>query len=425
MKKFIPIWFGQLVSLVGSGLTGFALGVWVYQNTGMVTYFSIISLFTSLPSIIFSPFAGALIDRWDKRWAMILSDLGAGFCTFMIVLLLLHDNLKLWHIYLLMGINSTFGAFQWPAFIAMSSEMVEKKNIGRVSGMMQLAQAFAYVLAPMLGGILYSKIKLAGVIAIDFVTCLFAVIILLIVKSQKKGKQSAEEEGFIFKDIINGLKYIFNRKGLLGLLFFFFILNFVSASISVLSTPFILSMVSTQTLGVVLSVGGIGMLIGGVVMSIWGGPKDKMKWIYVFSLVGSACVILAGLTKSIIEFTIVSFIFFLSVPIISSCNQSIWQMKVDLNIQGRIFAIRRMFAAASMPFAYLVIGPLADNVFEPILSKNGLLADNVGRIIGVGPGRGIAFMFIILGIIFISAVLIGYLYKPMRVLEKELPDIIK
>lgn len=422
MKKFIPIWLGQLISLVGSGLTGFALGVWVYENTGLVTYFSIISLFTSLPSIIFSPFAGALADRWDKRWSMIISDAGAGICTLIIVFLILNNKLQLWHIYLLMGISSVFNAFQWPAFISMSSAMVEHKDIGRVGGMMQLAQGVSYVISPMLGGVLYSKIRLEGVIAIDFITLMLAIGTLFLIKLERTEIHCQLQKDFIINDVKKGLEYIVHAKGLLGLLLFFSVLNFISASISVLATPFILSMVSTSVLGAVLSIGAIGMLIGGTIMSVWGGPQNRMRWIYIFSIIGGICVILAGLARSIVIFTVVSFIFFLSVPIISSSNQTIWQMKVDLDIQGRVFAIRSMFATISMPLAYLIIGPLADNVFEPLFSGNGNLSSSVGKIIGVGPGRGIAFMFVILGSIFILASIIAYLYKPIRILEKEIPN---
>jgi MFS family permease len=422
MRRFIPIWFGQLVSLVGSGLTGFALGVWVYQETGMVTYFSIISLFTSLPSILFSPFAGAFIDRWNKRRAMMMSDLGAGLCTLTIVILLISDHLELWHIYLLMGISSTFGAFQWPAFIAMSSETVEKKHIGRVGGMMQLAQSFAYIIAPMLGGTLYSVIALEGVIAIDFASCLFAISILFLLKTEKQEVPARSEHRLIIKDISEGVHYIFQRKGLASLLVFFFILNFISASISVLSMPFILSMVSTKALGYVLSIGAIGMLIGSAAMSIWGGPKEKMKWINVFSFICSICVILAGFTRTITFFTVISFIFFLSAPVISSANQTIWQVKVEIDKQGRVFAIRRMLAAISMPIAYIVIGPLADNVFEPMFSETRQVSEFIVKLIGLGAGKGIAFMFVLLGIFFLIAVIIGCFYKPIQEIEKRLPD---
>ena len=108
---FFLIWFGQLISLTGSGLTGFALGVWVYQQTGSVTQFALISLLTSLPGIIFSPIAGALVDRWDRRMAMILSDTGASVCTLSIALLLWAGRLEVWHIYIAMAISSTFSAF--------------------------------------------------------------------------------------------------------------------------------------------------------------------------------------------------------------------------------------------------------------------------------------------------------------------------
>ena len=114
MKTFLVIWVGQLVSVVGSGLTRFALGLWVYQRTGSVTQFALIALCTILPHLLLSPLAGLLVDRWDRRWIMILSDIGAGCGTFLIAALFFSDHLALWHIYLITTISAAFDTFQWP-----------------------------------------------------------------------------------------------------------------------------------------------------------------------------------------------------------------------------------------------------------------------------------------------------------------------
>ena len=143
MRIFTLIWFGQLISFIGFGLTRFALGVWVYRNTGSVTQFALISLFAILPSILLSPLVGVLVDRWNRRTCMILSDAGAGLSTLAIVLLLLVGRLEVWHIYLVVAVSSTFNAFQWPAYAAATTMLVPKQHLGRASGMVQLAEAIA------------------------------------------------------------------------------------------------------------------------------------------------------------------------------------------------------------------------------------------------------------------------------------------
>jgi MFS family permease len=250
-KTFLLIWFGQLVSLTGSGLTGFALGVWVYLSTGSVTKFALISLSTSLPGILFSPFAGALVDRWDRRVAMIVSDTGSGLCTFIIAVLFMVDRLEIWHIYILMGASSAFSAFQWPAYTAATTLLVPKNHYGRASGMVQIAEAVGMILSPLLAGSLVVLIGVQGVILIDFATFLFAVGTLLLVRVPRP-PVSAEGKaggGSLLQEAAYGWKYITARLGLLGLLLFFAATNFTFGIASVLFTPLVLSFTTPSVLG--------------------------------------------------------------------------------------------------------------------------------------------------------------------------------
>ena len=170
MLTFSLIWLGQFVSLIGSGLTSFALGVWVYQTTGSTTQFSLIYFFTELPIILIAPLAGAIADRNDKRKVMMMSDAGAGLSTVAIALLLTLGKLKLWHIYLAMGVNSTCNGFQLPAYYASPTLLVPKKQFGRANGMIQLAKAARYLVSPVLAGLLMGIIQLQGILLVDVFT---------------------------------------------------------------------------------------------------------------------------------------------------------------------------------------------------------------------------------------------------------------
>ncbi|MEH2191211.1 MAG: MFS transporter [Nostoc sp.] len=425
MRVFILVWFGQLVSLLGSGITRFSLGIWVYQETDSVTQFSLISLFAMLPSILLSPLAGVFVDRWDRRWTMIFSDSGAGLSTLTMGLLLFAGRLEVWHIYLAVAVSSTFSAFQLPAYAAATTLLVPKQHLGRASGMVQTTDAISRLISPILAGVLVVTIQIQGVILIDFLTFVFAAIALLLVRFPKpKITVEAQVGKGLLHEAIYGWTYISTRRGLLGLLMFFTISNFLIGIVSVLFTPLVLSFTSATVLGTMFSIGGVGMLLGGLMMSAWGGLKHRIYSVLGFTLLNGLCILLGGLQPSVPVFFVAAFIYFFGVAVINSSDQAIWQSKVPLAVQGRVFAMRTMLAWASTPLAYLMAGPLADQVFEPLLAVGGPLAGSIGRIIGVGKGHGIALLFVAIAILMILMVVGGYLYLPLRLLEDQLPDAI-
>ncbi len=424
MRVFILIWFGQLVSLIGSGLTGFALGIWVYQRTGSVTQFALISLCTTLPLILISPLAGTLVDRWNRRWLMILSDSAAGLSTLAIALLLVAGRLEVWHIYLAAAWGSTFSAFQWPAYAAATTLLVPKKHLGRASGMTQLGQAVAQLISPVLAGVLLVTIQLPGIILLDFSTFVCALVTLLLVRFPDAKTTAAPQsgKGSLLREAAYGWRYITARPGLFGLLIFFTASNFLLGFVVVLATPLVLSFASSVVLGTILSIGGMGMLVGSLVMSTWGGSQRRINIVFGFMLLSGLCIMAAGLRPSIPLFALATFLFFFGLPIINGSCQVIFQKKVAPDVQGRVFALNGAIAGASLPLAYVVAGPLADKVFEPLMASNGALAGSIGQLIGVGPGRGIGLLFIVMGALTILVTVVAYQYPRLRVVEDELPD---
>jgi MFS transporter, DHA3 family, macrolide efflux protein len=427
IRIFILIWFVQLISLTGSGLTSFALGIWIYQRTGSVTQFTLTSLFTILPGILISPLAGTLIDRWDRRLAMILSDFGSGLSTLIIALLLFSNRLEIWQIYLAIALGSIFNAFQWPAFSAATTLLVSKKHLSRASGMVQFGEAAAQIISPALAGILVVIIQIQGIIFIDFATFLFSLVTLLSVRfpNPQKSTEAMLTRNSLWREAIYGWMYITARPGLVGLLLFFAINNFFTGIVSVLVTPLVLTFTSVKVLGSILSVGGIGMLVGSLVTSLWGCFKRPIYGVFSFNLLSGLCILFAGLNPSVPIFYLTAFFYFFGLPIIDASSQVIWQSKVAPDVQGRVFALRRTIAWGSLPLAYLVAGPLVDKVFEPLLAAGGPLAGSIGKVIGgVGPGYGIAFLFVVMGILTVLATVAGYLYPRLRLVEEELKDAI-
>ena len=426
MRVFTLVWLGQLVSLIGSGLTGFALGVWTYQTTGSVVLFSFILLFTRLPSILIAPIAGVLVDRWDRRLVMLVSDTAAALSTLGVAVMVVLNRLEVWHIYVATTINATSRAFQEPAYTAATSLLVPPEQYGRASGMVQTAEAMAEIVAPLLAGVLVATIQLQGVMTIDFVTFLFAVGTLLITRfpRPKPSTEGAASQGSFWQEATYGWRYIIARPGLTGLLGLFTAVNFAAGFINVLLVPLILSFTTTAVLGVIMSVSGVGLLLGSLTMSAWGGPKQRIFGVLgAMALMGLALLCM-GLIPNPFAVGAAAFAVLFVVPFTYGCSQAIWQSKVPPDVQGRVFATQRMIAISAMPISILLGGPLADQVFNPLLVEGGSLANSVGLIIGVGPGRGIGLIYVIMGSLITLLALFSYLYPRLRLVEKELPDAI-
>ncbi len=426
MRVFFVIWAGQLLSIVGSGLTAFALGVWVFQRTGSATQFALIALSATLPAVLVSPLAGVLVDRWDRRRVMILSDTGAALATLVLVALLLAGRLAVWHILLVAAFGSTMGAFQGPAYQASVTLLVPKAQFGRAAGMAQMARALGNVLCPFLGGLLLVTIGLHGVMIVDFATFLFAVGTLLVVRIPRPPAEAGDEtrRPSLLREARAGWSFIRERAGLRGMLILFAALNFILGMVNALSAPMLLSFTTPERLGIVLSLSGVGMLIGGAAMSVWGGPRRKIHGVLAYLILLGIGVALVGLRPSE---TLVAAGFFLALacaPVINGSSQAIWQSKVPPALQGRVFATRGMVSMAAMPLAYLLSGPLADRVFIPLLAEGGGLSGGVGRVLGTGPGRGIGLMFVIAGVLVALVSVGGYLDPRVRKVETELPDAI-
>lgn len=420
-KTFLAVWLGQFVSLLGSGLTRFALGVWVYQETNSVTLFAMISVFAFLPGILVAPFAGVWVDRWDRRKVMMYSDLVAGLATLAAAILFATDNLQIWHIWLIVGAGAVAETFQWPAYAAATTLLVPDKQLGRANGMIEASHSTSQILAPLLAGFLILSIGLEGVIFIDFVTFLIAVGTLLFLRFPKPeaSEQGSAGGGSVLKEAANGWRFITAHKGLLALLLFFAALNFANSFTIVLTTPLVLEFANADALGTVLSVGGVGMFLGSLLMTAWGGPKQKIYGVLLFSLVLGAGLLIHGLRADVFLICVGSFIAAFCIPLVNGSSQTIWQRKVPGDLQGRVFALRRMFAWSMNPLAFVLAGPLAESVFEPMMMPDGVLANHLGPILGTGPGRGIATLFLCAGLGMILISIAGLLYGPLRRIEDE------
>ena len=428
MQTFLIVWIGQVISLLGSKLTEFALGFWIldrtYQDTGTITQFALTILFMYLPKVIISPIAGVLVDRWNRRYAMIMSDLGTGIVTLVVLSLILSNNLAVWHIYLILIVSSSLNAFQQPAYIASITQLVPGDNLSRANGMVQASFAIAKIAAPAIAGLLMKFFSLETILLIDTATFIIAIASLLCVKfprfKQRRTKRKVINQ--VFADVLAGWNYIVLRPGLARLISFISISYFSMGILEVVLWPLLYQPGSTDELGFVLSVGGCGMLLGSVLMSLWSGPKNRVKAIIIFAGLQSAIIFVGGLKISPVVLAVGIFGYLFSQPIIVSCNQAIWQSKVPSRLQGRVFALQQTLERSLAICAYLLAGPLVDNVFNPLMAEKGVVAQLIGKVVNTGMGQGVTLMLVLLGILNLAVVAIAYREPRLRHLETELPD---
>jgi MFS family permease len=421
-RTFGIVWLGQLVSNLGSAMTGFGLGIWVYQKTGSALQLALIVAAARVPMLLITPFAGVLIDRWDRRWAMILSDAGAALGTAIAMLLILTDNLETWHLYLTLSLSGLFRAFQFPAYSAATTLLIPKEHYARGSGMVQLAGSIGGIAAPVVAAAAIVWWGLGPIFVFDFITFLFAVGTLLAVQFPRAEPSVRRGKGIrgLALEAKEGLDFVLERRALFILMLSFLLVNFTFAFQGVLIIPLLLNLTTEQTAGIIVSIGSAGVVVGSLVLSAWGGPKNRIAGVYLPIAAMGVGLVLMGI-RPMVGLVVVGILLMNGThPVAGGSSQSIWQSKVPPELQGRVFSIRQVSAIAASPVAFLLAGVLADQFFEPLMDDaTGVL----GSVFGTGPGRGIGLMFVLAGI-FAVVVVIGALNHPrIRNLETEIPDL--
>jgi MFS family permease len=427
MLAFTLVWIGQAVSLLGTGMSAFALTIWAYDLTGTATALALVGFFYVTPLLIMSPVAGAIVDRANRKLMMLISDLASGLATIAILALHSTGNLQIWHLYVANAVMGTFQTFQWPAYSAAITMIVPKKHYARASAMNELSGNTSGIFAPLLAGALLPVIGLTGILLIDVVTFLAAIGALLAVhipqpEATEEGRQS---RGSLWKESAYGFRYIFQRPSLLGLQLVFLVGNFFATIAFTLMAPMILARTGSNSLifGSVQTAGAVGGVVGGLAMSAWGGSKRKVDGVLSgWALSGVLGATVLGLGRALPVWATGSFFGSFMVPLVNSSNQAIWQAKVAPDLQGRVFATRRLIAWFVTPLATLLAGPLADYVFEPAMTGSGSLTGVFDWLVGVGPGAGMSLILIFAGIAMAFVGLGGYTVRSVRDAETILPD---
>lgn len=362
---FALIWIGQVFSLFGSGLAGFVVIWWLTSTTGSATVLATATLASMLPGILIGPLVGALVDRWDRRTIMIVADLTGALGAAALAFLFWSDMLAVWHVYLIMAVRSLAGAFHWPAMQASTSLMVPEQHLARVAGLNQMVQGATNIVAPPLGALLIAIWPLHGLMLIDVVTALVAVVSISLVRIPRPPRVAADApQTGIKAEMIAGLRYIWQWPGLIMVML-------MATVINLLLTPAfsLLPILVTKHFGgaalqlaAMNTAEGIGIVIGGLLIGVWGGFKRRIHTT-IFGLIGMSFSILAialapanGFLIAVAGVAIVG----LMSPIVNAPLMAVVQSVVAPDMQGRVFTVLGSISMAMSPLGLLVAGPIAD-----------------------------------------------------------------
>lgn len=426
MFGFTIVWIGQIVSVLASAMSQFALTIFMFEETGSALAMGTMQVFFITPFLLISPVAGVMVDRHNRKLMMMISDIAAGIATICILILQAMGILEYWHLYITSIVYGLGMAFQWPAYSAAISTMIPKEQLGRANGMMSLIDAGPGVVAPILAGALLPIIKLTGILFLDVATFLFAIGALLIVHipQPERTQEGAEAQGSMLKEAAYGFKYIFARPSLLGLQLVFFAGNLFAGIGFTALAPMILSRSGGNSLefGSVQTAGAIAGIVGGVLMSAWGGFKRRTHGVLLGWIIGGFGMAIIGFTGGLPIWITGLAITSLVVPLVNGSNQAIWQSKVAPDLQGRVFSARRLIAWLTNPISPLIGGALADFVLEPAARTGTGLPAALSWLVGTGVGSGMGLLIVFCGFASAMVGLTGYFIPHIFHAEDILPD---
>jgi MFS family permease len=425
MRAFLLIWSGQVVSLMGTAMTRFALLVWAWDETGSATALAMLLFFQIGAAVVVSPLAGVVVDRFDRRWVMVASDLGAGAATAVLLALLASGRLELWHIYAAGVVAGAAESFQFPAYSAAVTLLLPGRHYARASGLVSMAQSGSMILGPPLAGALLPFTGYVPILVADLVTVGVALATLAAVAiPAPPPAEAGEERGGIGREMASGFRYIGRRRGLLGLQLLLAAGNFLLVFGIALRAPLVLARTGGDqlALGQVMAAAGIGGALGGLALAAWGGPRRRVVGVLAGWMLSSAGNLVLGLGRGLAAWMAGAFLYPFFVTVTNGLNQAIWQVKVEPAFQGRVFAARRLIAQASLLPAMALAGPLADRVLEPAMAPGGALQPALGPLAGSGPGAGIGLLIAGTAVLAIVAVAAGSASRAVRHVERDLPD---
>ena len=422
MKNFYKLWLGELISNIGSGMTAFALSVYIYGKTGSVSYVSLITLLSFMPSIILSPIGGLLADRYDRRLLMIIGDLFSGLGLVYILWNIQAGEKSIVSIFVGITFSSIFTSLLEPSYRATLTDILEEENYAKASGLIQVAGSAKYLISPVIAGIVLSVADIRVILLLDIMTFITTCLMIFLVrKSINSEKQNYKKDSF--KGLLEGLFIIKENRGVYSLVIIMFFVCFFMGFIQILIRPMILATSNVKTAGMMESLCAVGLLIGSLWIGIAGIKKNYSKILAVACFFCGIFMSMTGVNKNLAIIGISTFLFFSTLPFMNSCADVLVRVSVPNELQGRVWGLISLITQMGTVAAYIISGVMADYVFEPMFNKNGLLVKNIGMIIGTGKGRGIGFMLILSGMGMLIMAIVIWKNREIREVSEKCVDL--
>ena len=416
LRKFSLLWAGEFISAIGSGLTSFGLGIYVYQLTGKATAMALVTLLAFLPSLVLGAPAGVLADRYDRRLLMLIGDSFSAVGILLILVFIAQGKINMFIICVGVTISSIFSALMEPAYKATVSDLLTEDEYAKASGMVQIAASSKYLIAPILAGYLLSIADIKLLLIIDICTFFVTVTTITIVRKGLEAKVR-DKSGNMRTELAEGWRYLRSKKGIIILMLVTSALTFFMGFIQTLSTPMVLAFSNTATLGTLESIIACGMLVSSLVIGILKIKKHFHRMLWLGLLFNGLAMFFYGMKADIVYLGVTGFLFFASLPFANTGLECLVRRNLDNEIQGRVWGIIGLVSQSGYIFSYALCGLLADYIFEPLFMKNGALANSVGTLYGVGKGRGTAFLISISGLVIVILAIVVSRLKAVKDLD--------
>ena len=422
-KKVYVLWFGQTLSWTGSAMSFFAIGVWIFETTGRASALSTILFTVGIVGVVTGPFGGVLADRFPRKQLIISFDLVIAFLMCVIGYFAINDKLT---IAMLIPFALAFGIFEiahWTTWSAFLGDVVKKQHVTKISALFESAEAFSVLLGPIGGALIYSYFGLSGVILVDLITCFIGIVTISLFKSEKQIKKTKLSFKNIYSDLHESYVWLKNQKGLLALVSILSISNFFWGFTTVLLPPIVLTFSDARGLGIIESTIGLAFLVGSIISLRYSEYlQGNIKLAIQCGLLGGISLIFGSLRPSIFLLCIFGIISGVSGTVQYTISSGAWLAITNSDIRGRALALRGTIAQMLRPIGVLIAGPLGDYLeFSFYPDNNELLSP----IIGTGPGRGYALLFLLVGILYICVWLINYQNKNLKNLSNQVLEITK
>jgi MFS transporter, DHA3 family, macrolide efflux protein len=367
MRPFFAVWIGQVFSLLGSELVQFALVWWLTTTTGSALVLALAAMMAVLPRVFVSPVAGALIDRWNRRTVMLVADGLSALASVVLAVLFAFDVVQVWHVYVVMFFRAACGAFHWPAMQASTTLMVPEEHLARVAGLNQALQGLGSIVAPPLGALLLNVLPMQGVLAIDVVTAILAISPLLFVHIPQPERSAAAgpaSRPSMVADLRAALRFLRTLPGILLIIAIAMVINLLIFPALSLQPLLVTEHFGGDALQLALlqSAFGVGMVSGGVTLSVWGGFKRRsLTGLLALALngVGFAAIGVAPASGFPMALGAMFFAWFMN-PIANGSLMAVLQIIVPADMQGRVFTLLQSAVGAMIPLGLVIAGPLAN-----------------------------------------------------------------